>query len=1113
LDTASVQTVSIMMTDLVGSTELAARLGHPADGKLRQEHFSLIRDAVQEAGGREIKSRGDGLMVAFTSTAAAVSCAVSIQQRTDRRNRGAAEQLAVRIGISLGDASVENGDYYGLSVVEAARLCDGARGGQVLVTGLVRAVAARHGHTFHGAGMLHLRGLPEPVDGYTVQWEPLEASAEQLPLQRRLQVPPDGEYVGRDREQATLRALAAEARKGQLRIALISGEPGVGKTRLATHAALELYEAGATVLFGRCQEDLGIPYQPWVELIRHSVEHASPEVLAGHVRRSGGEIARLAPGLSRRLAWAPAPRETDAETERYLLWVSVTALLEGASTDRLVVLVLDDLHSADQPTLALLKHLALSDANLSLLVRGTYRQTDLSRGDALSELLAELRRESCAQRLTLEGLCEEDVIALMETVSGHDLDETCVALARQIAAETAGNPYFVGELLRHLRESGAIVRRENGQWRLARPLSELGSPQSIREVIGARVERLGTRAAAALGIASVIGREFDLELLSRVADAGEDELLQLLERAVAASLLHESDQVLGHFSFAHALVNHTLYEELSATRRARLHRATAEALEELRDGGPDNRVAELAHHWLLAGAPVDHDKLLEYLRRAGNRALAGLAPGEALRWFEQGLSLVDRARRADVATRCEFLIGIGDAQRQLGDAAFRTTLLEAARLAWESGDSGRLARAALANTREFVSVIGEVDAERVERLEQALEFPQPAAVRATLLSLYAAELLFGADLARRVALSAEALRLARESGDEKTLALVLARRFIAIAAPETGSELVEETAELARVADRLGDPMLQFWAAVWRACAAMQAGHVDELHRCVAREQELADLTSQPLLVWMSLMGRVWQAFLVGRIAEGEELAARAASLGSATGQPDVLAMHAGQLILARYEHGRLGELVDVMAAAAQQNDRIPFFTACLALAYCELDRFDEAERLLQEPEVCRFAELPRDITTLVTLAAFSEAAAQLRDVDLAEALYAQLSPWSGQVTINGITSWGAVDLYLGRLAHVLARREEAEQHLTAAARMHERIHAPSWLARTHYAMALLMLEDGADMTRGYELAALAHAAARELGLRNLQRRSAALVDQADKHHIADGSSRGMLPM
>ena len=575
----SIETVSILISDLVGSTGLESRVGPAAADELRHEHFSLLREAISESGGREVKNTGDGLVAAFASASSAVDCAVAMQQRFERRNRHAAEQLLIRIGIGLGEATAEGSDYFGMPAIEAARLCDKAPAAGILMTELVRAICGRGEHRFSPVGALELKGIPEPVEAFEVGWQPAERPPSEIPLPRRLQgVPPIG-YVGRQGERAKLDEMLGEARAGALRIALVSGEPGIGKTRLATHAALEAHAAGACVLFGRSELDLRVPYGAWAKALSDYVEHAPQEVLRRHVARMGGEVARLAPQLRARLPDAPAPQETDPETERYLLFGAVANLLKEASNHDPVVLILDDLHWVDKPSLALLKYLVLAGAEAALLVIGTYRESDIVRGHPLSELLADLRKEEGVERIALEGLAEQDVVSLIEAAAGHDIGEPGLALAREIRRESSGNPFFIAELLRHLDESGAINQDESGRWALAGDLSELGLPQSVREVIGVRIERLG-EAAKVLQVAAVIGRDFDLDLLARVTEQPEDELLEQLECAVEASVLQEAALV-GRFSFSHALVNHTLYEELGATRRARLHRRVAEALEEI----------------------------------------------------------------------------------------------------------------------------------------------------------------------------------------------------------------------------------------------------------------------------------------------------------------------------------------------------------------------------------------------------------------------------------------------------------------------------------------------------------------------------------------------------
>jgi class 3 adenylate cyclase/tetratricopeptide (TPR) repeat protein len=1096
---ASVQTLSILMTDMVGSTGLASRVGPAAADDLRREHFSLLREALAETAGSEVKNTGDGLMVAFGSPSAAVECAVAMQQSMERRNRRADEQLLIRIGIGVGEVTAEDSDYFGMPVVEAARLCDKAQAGGILTTELVRAICGRH-QDFAAVGRLELKGVPEPVEAFEVGWQPVERAPHGMPLPRRLQGVPPIAFVGREAEREQLKQLLEQARAGGLRIVLLSGEPGIGKTRLACHAALEAHAEDATVLFGRSEEDLRVPYGPWAEALSHYVEHAPEAALRAHIARVGGEVARLVPALRRRLPDAPSPRETDLETERYLLFGAVADLLDEASRRAPVVLILDDLHWADKPSHALIKHLAVKGSEAALLVIGTYRDSDLTRGHPLAEILADLRKEEMVERIPLGGLQEQQVVSLMQAAAGHELRGEGLALAREIRRETDGNPFFVAELLRHLGESGAIYQGESGRWVLAGELAELGLPQSLKEVIGARVERLGAGLGRTLRTAAVIGGDFDLDLLSRVTGEGEEELLEQLTRAVGAALLQESAQVAGRFSFAHALVNHTLYDELGPTRRAALHRSVAEALEQLVGDEPGERVEELAQHWARATTPTEANKTIDYCRLAGERALVRLAPDEARRWFEQALEILEQAPGADPARRCDLLTGLGDAQRQAGVEAFRDTLLEAARLAAGLRDGGRLARAALANSRGFTSTIGRVDDERIAVLEQALEQTQDTSTRASLLSLLAMELTHGAELERRLELSGEALRLAREAGDRKTLAWVLARRFFAVLAPETSESLLEETSELTALADEVDDPVLQFWAAAWRACAVSFHADLEEFDRCRAREHELAERVDQPVLRWMTTWTDAARAAFAGSIDEAETLAQSAAQLGVAAGQPDALTIFFGaQLVLIRYEQGRLGEIVDLMRQAAEDNPGIPGLAAGLALAYCELDRAEEARPLLARFARNGFADVPRDVVTLTTLGLFSETAAELGEREAAAKLYERLEPFSGGLAFSGATIRGPVDLYLGRLAATCGRYDDAARHFAAAASLVERIEGPTWLARVRVGWARMLFERGrpGDAEHARELARQALATARELGLGGIERRASGLLEAA----------------
>ena len=854
MSSTATEMVAVMMTDLVGSTAMADRVGPEAAEELRTEHFGLLRGALERSAGREVKNLGDGLMVVFDSAAQSLQCAAQMQQAVEARNRRSEEQLGVRIGVSVGDATVQDGDYFGEPVVESARLCAHAAGGQIVVNALVRQLAgSRDGHRFRSLGALELKGLSESVPAFELEWEP--AAGGRIALPERLRELPATGYVGRVAERERLIELWGQAREGSLRLALIGGEAGVGKTRLSTHLALDAHGEGATVLYGRCDEDLGVPYQPWVQALRYFVAEAPQAVLRAHVERYGGELARLVGTLGERVPDLPAPRQSDPETERYLLYAAVAGLLEGAGEQEPLLLILDDLHWADSPTLSLLRHVVASGSSMPVLVVGTYRDSDLSREHPLTALLADLHREQGVERMKLTGLETDDVVALMEAAAGHELDEDGRALAAEITRETAGNPFFAGEVLRHLTESGAIVQEQGGRWRLMGDLAELGLPQSVREVIGRRVERLGSEARTALSAAAVIGREFDLDLLLAVLELPEDRLLDLLDEAVAASLLQESAERAERFTFTHGLVEHTLYEDLGRARRARLHKRVAEALEAQCGDEPGERLGELAGHWAAAVVSADTAKAIHYARRAAERALEQLAPDEALRWYRQALDLYDQAPGRERSERCELLIGLGEAQRQTGNPEFRQTLLDAAGLAQELGDTDRLVRAVLANNRGWTSQMSAVDFERVKALEAAAQaLPDGDPRRARVLALLACELHFAGQPARCRALAAEAIEMARAAGDPAALAHTLVNAGYAIWVPDTLRERERLTDELVELARRLDDPSLSFRAAVRSLGVGLEAGDRPQIESGLAAMRTLAASVPEPFLEYQRLV-------------------------------------------------------------------------------------------------------------------------------------------------------------------------------------------------------------------------------------------------------------------
>jgi class 3 adenylate cyclase len=1042
-------TVTVLFTDVVGSTELMTGLGETAFDRLRRDHFARLRAAIAATGGTEVKNTGDGLMATFASAVGAVRAAVAMQQSTVGAG---SPPVDIRVGLSLGETTFEDGDVFGAAVVEAARLAAVARPGQILATAVVRAVAgARAGDdlTWNDAGAMELKGLPAPVEVVEIGWA--------LPVSRVVPLPAlvarrgGWTFVGRGGEQERLLTAWKEAAAGERRVVLVGGEPGVGKTRLCSEVARTVHDEGAVVLAGRCDEDLGVPYQPFVEALRHHVGAVDGPPALGAL---AGELVRLVPEIAELITGLPPPLRSDPETERYRLFEAVAGWLRAASGPEAapVLLVLDDLHWAAKPTLLLLRHIVRSPAaeGARLLVLGTYRDTELGRTHPLAELLADLRRDTGAERLALAGLDESGVAAFIEAAAGHAFDEDDLALSRAIHDETEGNPFFVGEVLRHLAESGAL-RQHDGRWVRSRAVAELGIPEGVREVVGRRLSRLSETANRALAAAAVIGPEFDLTVLRATADLDEDTLLAALEDAVAARLVAEVAGPGVHYRFAHAIVRATLYEEVSAARRAVLHGRVAAALEATHGQDLDDHLPALAHHFSRAGG--DLAPAVTYATRAGDRALVLLAHDEAARYYRQALDLLDVTPDAEDGRRCDLLIALGEAQRRAAEPGHRETLLAAARLARAIGDARRLGEAAVANSRApFPSTMMTVDAERIEALEAAaaaLE-GQETALRARVLTTLALEKVFTDDFDTRRRLSDEGLALARTVDDPRTLAQVLLSRYFTIVAPSTVGERLAETAELVALTARLGDPVLQALAALVRSRALVEPGEIDEAERCIATVERIAADVGQPTLRWMGLVYRWGFVALRGRLEEAGDLLARGFELGQASGQPDAAVFRAAHTFFLCFEQDRLAEMPEADLDVVRRLPNAPAVSAILALLEWERGERESARWHYESLAGARFETVFLNHMWFWTLALCVEVAWRVGDEDGAAVLVDLLAPWSSQIVGVG-AGWMYSAAHSLALAETTRRRfDAAEARFAEAAAIHERIGAPRWLARTH---------------------------------------------------------------
>ena len=489
--------------------------------------------------------------------------------------------------------------------------------------------------------------LPQPVGAQ----RPAAAEADSVRGRRA-----DGVFVGRERELAALIAALGDALSGSGRLVVVGGEPGIGKSRLAEELASRARSDGAEIRWGRCWEEGGAPpYWPWVQVLRACVRERGVEQLTDELGAGAAEVAELVPDVRQRLPQLRMPSgSADPQQARFRLFDAVAGFLTRASRSRPLVVVLDDLNWADRGSLLLLEFVARELAETNVVLVGTYRDIDLSRGHPLRQTLAELSRERLFERVLLRGLAHEDVARFIEAACGFEPD---MALVEAIHAQTEGNPFFVGEVVRLLREEGALTpeaSRTPEHW-------SARIPDGVREAVGRRLERLSRPCSSTLTIASAIGREFGLDQLGPlVDDLDEEALLEALDEALAAHVVEELPGTAGRYQFTHALIQATLADELSRTRRARLHARIAEALETLYGAEATAHAAELAHHFAEAQSVLGADRLVRYCALAGESALAARAPEQALVHFERAIAANETAPVDDRAA--ELLFGLGRAQ-------------------------------------------------------------------------------------------------------------------------------------------------------------------------------------------------------------------------------------------------------------------------------------------------------------------------------------------------------------------------------------------------------------------------------------------------------------------
>jgi class 3 adenylate cyclase len=1082
--------VTVLFTDLVGSTETVARLGPEAGQAWRLGHIQLLREALAGAGGREVQAFGDGLLVVFESASAAVASAAAMQQRVARANarRDALAETAVRIGLAVGEATEDEQGLHGLVVVEAARLCAAAKGGQILASALVETLSAgRAKQRFTPLGALELKGLPAPVATLEVGWsEAGEVAAIAFPpaLAEAVKL----SFVGRTAEYQKLAALWQHAQAGERRVALIAGEPGIGKTRLAAELARAAADAGAIVLFGRSDEDLSAPFQPWVQALRHWAAHTETETLRAELGTDAPLLARLVPELAQRLGLDPAAQTPlDPERNRLAQFEAIDELFANLSRGAPLVIVLDDLHWADKPSLVLLRSLVRSARPAALLLAGTYRETDLARTHPLAELLADLRREPRVERVLLRGLAPEDVSAL---VASRGQQEPPAEFVAALHAETDGNPFFVEEVLRHLIETGAL-RREGDRWTSDRPIEELGIPEGVREVVGRRLSRLSETANQALGVAAVIGREFDAALIEAAGGPSGDALLDALDEVARVRLIVEAPGAFGRFAFGHALVRQTLYDELGTTRRVRLHWRIGEALEKRHAAAPEEQLSAIAHHLGEGALAGNAARAVEVTLRAAERAAALAALEEVIALATRALGLLDHASLDEPEARYRAFMLRGQAELRLrfpgASASYESAIGIAERLkrpewraraVWESSPS------------DADPVADQRTRARVTDALAALP-PGDSSERCLLLSRLAAS--WVVHPGERETFADEALAMARRLGG----VLELDRAFGAKSMLLYGSPRVDELEGIGRELRTLGaHPALRAAPPIWPVyLPALQANR--SAFVAALSEYERALLAGR----WSPGPAHMWRASDVlaqGRFAEARSEASLMrdlAPVGVATG---ALAFTAA-VTAARLEEGRLAQHVrgiDEFAAAAP-----PAYRAyhCVATALrAALGEEETARRELARLMADGFAALWRRNQGWPTaLRHLSDTAALLGDEAAARALEAELADYAGLMLVawTGTHLEGAADRALGQVLAVQGRLDEACASYERALALEEGFESWALAARTRYWWGRALAERGAsgDRAQARELLDACLERTRAFGMAHLTEQAEAL--------------------
>ena len=867
-----------------------------------------------------------------------------------------------------------------------------------------------------------------------------------------------GVFVGRQREMEELKGCLEDALSGRGRLVTLVGEPGIGKTRTAQELATYAGLRSAQVLWGRCYEGQGAPpYWPWVQAIRSYVRDGDQERLRSEMGAGAADIAEIVSDIREQLPDLQTPPQLDPDQARFRLFDSITAFLKSAGRRQPLVLILEDLQWADQPSLLLLEFLARELAGGRLLLIGTYRDVDVTRRHPLSLTLGELTRERLFQRVQLKGLEHQDVGRFIELVSGVTPPR---GMVEAVHRQTEGNPLFVTEVVRLLVQEGelsahlASARGRGGDtdsW-------SVRIPEGVREVIGRRLDHLSERCNQTLTVASVLGREFTLEQLKPlIDDLTEDRLLEVLEEALVARVLEELPRVAGRYQFTHALIQDTLLEDLSATRRVRLHARIAEAFEELYGEQVEAHAAALAYHLAAVGTLDSVPKMIYYSLKAGERALATYAYEEALDHFERGLA-ASQGQEMDSQT-AELLLGLAKSKAATGQ---RVQLQEA----WDSlsrafdhyAGASDVAQISAIALYPFPLEVGVLGTGTVELISRALTIvPADSRDAGHIQARYGNALgLLQGDYAGAQAAFQRCLETAQRVGDASlemgTLAAAAGVDWFHL----HWQEAMEKSTKAIELGKQLDEPVHQWVAHLWAVNSLTALGRTEEVRQRAEGILSVAESLRHrnEVALAYALNGRVshltgdWEAAR-GFVDSGLALSPR---------HTQALAVR----IIVEYDSGNnsqgeeyLEQLIESVRSTAPGpnlpraylSQVVPTVAHITGTPPVRENMDSDSRAILSSPSATPFAAMLARLGLAMT-------AVTRDDRDLASEQYAALMALQGTAFVTSI------DRLLGLLARTMGRMEDAMAHFDDALAFCQRAGYRPEMAWTSFDFAETILGD-----------------------------------------------------